>query len=230
MGLAATATIAAGAFALTSGIRRRLSSNLGKFQLRFYEGKWGERFVKLAGLHVEKRAAVESLAQLTEVALGRATDALYDALPKQVRQELAQLPDVVRRLEHNARGLRAELEKLDESLITLDADAAGAMPSTVIGSDQEAAVRTERDRLRSDLRQTRDRAATRLAETVAALENIRLDLLRLQLGEGRVDSVTASLQAAEQAGADLGAYADAAEEVERALRPPPRLIPRTSNP
>ena len=230
MGLAAVSTITAGAFALTSRIRHRLSSNLGSLQLKFYGGKWGERFVKLAGLGVEKRAPIESLAQLTEVALGRATDALYDALPKQVRQELRQLPDVVRQLERNARGLRAEVEKLDESLIALDADAAGAMPSTVIGSDQETAVRTERDRLRADLHQTRDRGATRLAETVAALENIRLDLLRLQLGEGRVDSVTASLEAAEQAGADLGAYAHGAEEAERGLRPPPRLIPRTSNP
>ena len=38
------------------------------------------------------------------------------------------------------------------------------------------------------------------AATVAALENIRLDLLRLQLGDGHVDSVTASLDAAREVG------------------------------
>ena len=80
------------------------------------------------------------------------------------------------------------------------------------------------------MRATRDQAANRLAATVAALENIRLDLLRLQLGDGHVDSVTASLDAAREVASDLGAYVDATEEVERSLRPPPRLTPRTSLP
>ena len=104
------------------------------------------------------------------------------------------------------------------------------MPSAIVASEHETGIRQERDRLRVDVRATREQAAKRLAATVAALENIRLDLLRLQLGDGRVDSVTASLDAARDVASDLRAYVDATEEVERSLRPPPRLVPRTSLP
>ena len=230
MGMAATFTIGMGALALGNKIRRKLSPGLGSRQIKFYDSKWGERFVKLAGIGIDKRAPVESLPQLTEVALGRATDALYDALPKDLRKQLKQLPDTVRRLEHDARGLRAEIEKLDASLASLDGDATGSIPSALVASEHEARIRSDRDRLRTDVRATRDQAANRLAATVAALENIRLDLLRLQLGDGHVDSVTASLDAAREVASDLGAYVDATEEVERSLRPPPRLTPRTSLP
>ena len=230
MGLAAIGAIASGALAFGARLQRKLGAGLGTSQLKFYNGKWGERFVKLAGLGIKKRAPAESLPQLTEVALGRATDALYDALPKNQKKQLKQLPDTVRRLEHDARDLRAEIDKLDASLVSLDSDATSGMPSALVASEHEAGVRHERDRLRADVRSTRDQAANRLAATVAALENIRLDLLRLQLGDGHVDSVTASLDAAREVASDLGAYVDATEQVERSLRPPPRLMPRTSFP
>jgi hypothetical protein len=70
----------------------------------------------------------------------------------------------------------------------------------------------------------------RLAATVAALESIRLDLLRLQMGDGRVESVTETLEAARDVGDELRAYVEATEEVERSLRPRLPLAPRTSSP
>jgi serine/threonine-protein kinase len=208
----------------------RTKFNLGKLgisQIKFYNSIWGERFVKLAGFGLKKRTPSQSLSQLTEVALGRATDALYDALPKTLKKQLAQLPPTVRRLEEDAKKLRTEIDKLDASLIALEADA--SMPSAVAESQHEPRIREDRDRLRSDLLGTRDRASDRLAATVAALENIRLDLLRLQLGDGRVESITASLEAARKLGADLDAYVAAKEEVERVLLRP-SLAPRTSIP
>jgi hypothetical protein len=208
----------------------RTKFNLGKLgisQIKFYNSIWGERFVKLAGFGLKKRTPSQSLSQLTEVALGRATDALYDALPKTLKKQLAQLPPTVRRLEEDAKKLRTEIDKLDASLIALEADA--SMPSAVAESQHEPRIREDRDRLRSDLLGTRDRASDRLAATVAALENIRLDLLRLQLGDGRVESITASLEAARELGADLDAYVAAKEEVERVLLRP-SLAPRTSIP
>jgi DNA repair exonuclease SbcCD ATPase subunit len=220
--------------ALVSGIalvarffRGRFNARLGISQIKFYEGKWGERFVKLAGIGVKKRTPSQSLSQLTEVALGRATDALYDALPKTLKKQLAQLPPTVRRLEADAKTLRAEIDKLDESLMAFETDA--SMPSALAASAHESRIRDDRDRLRADLRDTRSRASDRLAATVAALENIRLDLLRLQLGDGRVESVTASLDAARELGAEIEAYVAAAEEVERVLGQP-SLAPRTSIP
>ena len=54
-----------------------------------------------------------------------------------------------------------------------------------------------------ELRDARDLAADRLAQTIAALESIRLDLLRLQMGSVGVESVTASLAAAQRVGTQI---------------------------
>ena len=59
---------------------------------------------------------------------------------------------------------------------------------------------------------------TFLASTVSALEGIRLDLLRLQMGSVGIESVTASLDAARRIGAEIAFAADAQSEVERVLR------------
>jgi serine/threonine-protein kinase len=216
--VSAVTALATGGLALGRVIRRAVSGKQGKRQMKLYNGKFGERLFRLAGLGLQHRAQLPALSQLTEVALGRATDALYDALPKDVKKQLKQLPPTVRRLEEDAKGLRTEIERLDASLIALDADIAHAQ------------LRDDRARLRADVEQTRQRADDRLAATVAALESIRLDLLRLQMGDGRVESVTATLDAARDVGADLRAYVEASEEVERALRPRLPLAPRTSSP
>lgn len=227
MTISATTAVATGVLSLARFIRLRLPGQVGSRQIKFYNGKWGERFVRLAGFGLKKRTPMESLSQLTEVALGRATDALYDALPKDLRKQLKQLPAAVRRLEDDAKTLRGEIEKLDASIITLDGDARGNMPSAIAASAHEDRIRADRDRLRTDLRVTKERASNRLAATVAALENIRLDLLRLQLGNGHVDSVTASLEAAQQVAADLGSYVEATQEVEASLVvPSSTLLPR----
>ena len=57
-----------------------------------------------------------------------------------------------------------------------------------------------------------------MASTVAALEGIRLDLLRLQMGTASVDSVTASLEAAQLVGDQISVAVHARGEVERVLR------------
>jgi len=225
--LIGTTTMILGVVAAARLIRWKLNPQLGISQIKFYNSKWGERFVRLAGIGLKKKTRTESLSQLTEVALGRATDALYDALPKTLKKQLAQLPPTVRRLEDDAKKLRAEIEKLDESFIALETDA--SMPSAVAESQHESRIREDRDRLRSDVRAARENASDRLAATVAALENIRLDLLRLQFGDGRVESITASLEAARDLGADLDAYVAAKQEVERVFSRP-SLAPRTSIP
>ncbi|MEP6492541.1 MAG: protein kinase [bacterium] len=223
--LSGTVAVASGVLSIGRFIRLRLPRQVGASQIKFYNGKWGERFVRIAGFGLKKRAPTESLSQLTEVALGRATDALYDALPKALRKQLKQLPAAIRRLEEDAKGLRGEIEKLDASINTLDGDARGSMPSAISSSSHEDRVRADRDRLRADLRVTRERVSDRLAATVAALENIRLDLLRLQLGDGHVDSVTASLEAAQQVADDFGSYVEATREVDDSLVTPRSAVP-----
>jgi len=217
-GLAGTISAATGVLMLGRVIRKKLNPQLGSWQIKFYGGKWGERWLKLAGIGLKKHTPAQTLSQLTEVALGRATDALYEALPKDVKKQLKQLPSTVRRLEEDAKTLRGEIERLDASLIALDSDIAHSQ------------LRDDRTRLRADVEHTRQRAGDRLAATVAALESIRLDLLRLQMGDGRVESVTETLEAARDVGDELRAYVEATEEVERSLRPRLPLAPRTSSP
>ena len=65
----------------------------------------------------------------------------------------------------------------------------------------------------------RDQAAQRLAVSVAALENIRLDLLRLKAGVGTVDQLTADLDAARDLQAEIALAIEARREVEAALKP-----------
>jgi eukaryotic-like serine/threonine-protein kinase len=211
-----SASTAIGALLLSTAewSQLRQVQRLGERQIKFFESKWGERFIRLASFGKRNKPSQSTLPQLTEVALGRATDALYDALPKDLRKQLKSLPDTVHRLEHDAKSLRGEIDKLDTSIGQLDGDARGTVPSAIADSPHEARIRAERDRLRTDLRGLREQASDRLAATVAALENIRLDLLRLQLGDGRVESVTASLTAARAIAGDLHAIADASREVD----------------
>lgn len=165
----------------------------GQQRLAFWRGKWGERFAKLAGLGLKHGAtAAWALPQHTEVALGRATDALFQALPKNVRRDLKTVPETVRRLERDAGSLRDSLDKLDELLL---------------GANDPA------------LQRQRDLAAGRFSTTVTALENIRLGLLRLQLGSAPVAQVTEALEAASRIGREIDFALDAEDEIGDVLKP-----------
>jgi hypothetical protein len=177
--------------AIGRAIRNRILPSVGTFQLRFWEGKWGERFMRLASRGLKTTGVAQSaLPQFTEVALGRATDALYQSLPKHVRKELADVPATVRRLEQDARLLRESLDRLDD-----------------VRDLQDPALDVERSR-----------ATEKLSATVTALENIRLGLLRLQIGAAPVTSVTEALAAATRIGRELEIVADAEDEVREAMK------------
>ena len=195
-------------------VRLHLANRLTSRAIAFWKGKWGARIAKLASLGSKKaeRPAL-GMPLLTEVALGRATDHLFEALPKASRRELAALPATVRRLEGDAGRLRASIGKLDDQLAVFER-----------GGDTLADA--ERTLVADELRATRQIAAERLATTVAALENIRLDLLRLQMGSAGLESVTASLDAAREIGDQIAESLAAQAVVERLLRgerdvPPP---------
>ena len=141
---------------------------------------------------------------LTEIALGRATDHLYLALPKTARRELSALPETVRRLEGDASRLRESISALDDQLVAFERG----------GDSISDAARTE---IESQVRHARAQSSERLSATVAALESIRLDLLRLQLGRAPIASVTATLEAAREIGDRIGDSIAAQLEVEQLL-------------
>jgi hypothetical protein len=192
-------------------VLQRLAAPLTELKINFWKGKWGARLAALAGIGLE-RAERPALAarMLTEVALGRATDHLFHALPRALRKELAALPDAVHRLERAATQLRASIDSHDEHLAMFERS----------GRRDESVER--------ELHEARDVATERLAQTIAALENIRLDLLRLQMGSTGVESVTASLAAAQRVGEQIRFAVEAQDEVERLLsaEPPRPLEPR----
>ena len=68
----------------------------------------------------------------------------------------------------------------------------------------------------------RTAASARLGKSVAALEAIRLDLLRLHAGAADVTPLTTLIDAARLLGDDMNRLADAQREVERPLGRQPR--------
>jgi tRNA A-37 threonylcarbamoyl transferase component Bud32 len=189
-------------------VRLHLAHRIASRAVGFWKGKWGKLAARLASIGLKKaeRPAL-GMPLLTEVALGRATDHLFEALPKASRRELAALPETVRRLESDAGRLRDSIVKLDDQL-------------AVFERGGETLAGDERTRVAEELRGTRVTAAQRLATTVAALESIRLDLLRLQMGAAGIESVTASLDAARSIGDRIAESLEAQAAVEALLRNP----------
>jgi eukaryotic-like serine/threonine-protein kinase len=130
----------------------------------------------------------------TEAALGVAASELFAALPKAYREQLAELPAIVAALEARASEARAEVDML-----------AALAPS---GSADAGVLETRRGA-----------ASAHLAGSVAALEGIRLDLLRLHGGAGDLAPLTTLMDAARVAGEDVRRLADAQREVDAALAP-----------
>ena len=111
--------------------------------------------------------------------MASAADQIFDRLPKEIRRRFEEVPAVIERLEAVAKGLR----KREESLSRAVAEAAPeAAPRSGLVAGRREAV--------GELETARDRASERLEDAVAALENLRLDLLRLHAGVGSPDDLT----------------------------------------
>ena len=173
---------------------------LGSPRLKFWKSKWGVRMFRLANIGMKAPVQVSSLPQHTEVALGRALDLLFDALPRQTRRELKDVPATVRRLEDDARKLREAVDSLDEA----------------VAAAQRAGQKEHVD----EIGRERDVATERLAAVVTALETIRLGLLRLQLGAAPVTSVTEAIESATRLADEMQIAADADREVSEAIKKP----------
>src|SRR5207244_3166090 len=86
----------------------------------------------------------------TELSLGLAAEQLFESLPKAMRQDLAELPEILKRLQDDAQSLRRRYDDLQEALN----DAGDAAASAGY----------------SDVRATRDQIHAKLGEAVGALE------------------------------------------------------------
>ena len=137
----------------------------------------------------------------TDVALGAAASELFNALPTRFREQLAELPLIVQRLERQAADARARLEELSALA------GAGGMTANpgMISTDAEGQLRRA------------------LAESVGALENVRLDLLRLHADASDVAPLTTLLGAVHRIRDDVTRLAEARREVDRVVATPRRV-------
>jgi serine/threonine-protein kinase len=206
---AVASTVAIGGALLGLGLPgRRLEkeSVLTRLRRQFWKSRLGQWYVAaLEPARSRPRALAGALQRPTELAIGLAVDDLYDALPKRAREEARTLPALARRLEGEAQAMRARVAELDERIGEAERGAAAPL---VVGSwdaGRADALAAQRSTLVADLRAAREGAGRRLALAVAALESLRLDLLRLHAGAGDLGSLTATLAAAERVGAEIDA-------------------------
>ena len=222
LGVPALLTTTGSILGVTFPGRRLKPGRVAELRQRFWESRVGQWTARLLG---EGRSAApdQLIAQPTEVAIGSAAAQLFAALPRELRGRLGDLPGVVRQLEAHARTIRARLQQLDALIV--DARTPQQPSQTLAATDTGAALEARRDAVGEQLREARDLAAQRLETTVAALETIRLDLLRLQAGVGDTTRLTTMFDLARELDEDVRRLADANASLDsralpRAVRAP----------
>jgi hypothetical protein len=169
---------------------------------RFWRSRFvGSRWRRLVGETPEPRGDLGY--RPTEIRLGLTVDALFAALPLDVRRQLREVLPLVRCLEARTQSVRRRIEELDR----LQAQAGR-------GGEAGAAL-ADRTALLTVLGASRAAAEARLEQLVAALETIRLDLLRLRARAATIEGITADLAAAAEMAAQTERLLAAQEEVER---------------
>ena len=158
---------------------------------RLWNSRAGEWLARRLGAPERSSLAGASAFRATEAALGIAASELFAALPKAYREHLAELPATVAALEARAAEARAEVD------VVAALAPFGSMDAEVLAARRQA-------------------AATQLAESVAALERIRLDLLRLHAGAGDLTPLTTLIDAARLVSEDVRRLAEAEREAEDA--------------
>jgi hypothetical protein len=177
---------------------------------RIWAGPIGRFLTKLAGWRLGRRGAPEhTLHRPTEIALGEAADALFQALPAAHRADLADLPDRIASLSRQAQYLRRRIEELDDLI-------AQAAPSTLFDGERAAG-----DGGADVLIATRATIAEQLTETVALLESLRVGLLKLHAGTATPESIATQLTMVRELSAHLDELADAHTELSSFLREEP---------
>jgi serine/threonine-protein kinase len=167
-------------------------------RLKFWQSRLGRAIFKASGVGLRKRVTeVRATHRPTELQIGLAVEALFEALPKETRNVVGDIPSNVAKLEADAGQLREYVNLLK------DAESAG-LHSNV--------------KFPADLRETRENAEHQLSDVVAALETIRLELLRLTAGVGSIDGLTTHLLAAGEIRSNVGHMLEGMAEVEAALK------------
>ena len=220
-GLSCAATFSGGVIGLVYPGRRLGSKNtFDQLRMKFWHSRAGKWVERLAAYKLDRRVAADAAQRPTELVIGLAADALFESLPKSVRHELRELPDVMRQLEADAQAMRKRIDELTQTISSLGATGITSRSATLSGSG--SGVVDDRQNLQRDLEQARDAANHRLSAAVGALERIRLGLIRLRAGAATTADVTATLNVARRVTDEVEYQRVGVVEANRALQNPAR--------
>ncbi len=195
-----------------TGLRAdRRSDKKARRRWKFWQGKLGAWLFRLSGFKLKRKALPSTAltARPTELAVGAAVLSLYEALPPSSREAIPDLPEVVRGLEDDAQRMRLLVDEYTASMRSLDDFRSAGME----GHD----LAKRRSQARQRIAPFRDEAKRRMQDAVAALETLRVDLLRLSAGTAELTSVTTRLGSARAVAADIQQLLEAQEEVRQLL-------------
>lgn len=165
--------------------------------------RWAAQVARWLGARRTMAAESAPSFAATELRLGHAADEIFARLPHTQQQALRALPAATARLAEDAVALRAEAARISGEQRALRR-APAAAPARAQALEQE-----------------REQVARKLESTVAALEAIRLDLLRLESAQTLPGQLTEDLDVVR----DLQRHVDAQAEVQRLLRHHSPLAP-----
>lgn len=168
------------------------------FWSKVWLGRTGRAAFAIAGKLLGSRVRPAPVTHRpTELALGMAAEQLFASLSSEVRSSLGDVPARLRHMQDAARRLRERRDELQQALGETSADDDSAF---------------------ADLRAMLDQVQAKLADTVTALETIRLDLLRLHAGSVSVERLTTQLAMVIDLSNEVDRLVTARDEVERAAR------------
>jgi len=177
-----------------------------EFWSKVWMGAIGRRAFQVAKRLLRGRVRQHAIThRATELSLGLAAEELFESLPKDQQRALGDLPGVLRRLQGDAQRLRKRYDEIQEALAA-SRDVGGSPEYNELGS-------------------MRDFVHAKLGEAVAALETIRLNLLRLHAGSTTVEGLTTHLGLAAEVSAEVERLIAAHDEVERVVRFPRQRAP-----
>jgi predicted Ser/Thr protein kinase len=174
-------------------------------------GAFGKWFFRLAGLAVRSTASQSASPAHTEVLLAKAAADLFAALPSHIQASVGADRAVIARLQSHVERLRKREEQLAAAVAQAGEAAPLSRPS--VGGGADAALDARRQDLLHELASAKDSVSARRASAIAALENIRLQLLRLQAGIGTAQDLTADIAAAANLEREISALVAGYDEV-----------------
>jgi serine/threonine-protein kinase len=147
---------------------------------RAWEGWLGRAVLSLASVRLPRRVVAARGTSATEVVLGDAAGQVFDALPPALRKRFAEVPDLLDDVSRLAGALRTRLMEVERARALIGQPAPSRSEDLSSGDQRRARATEELDGASESLRR-------QLATRVAALDSLRIELLRLQVGTGTPD-------------------------------------------